>query len=213
MNLSVKLELFFFWRGRINRATYWAATTACLAVWWLLEFVGVMLAGAGAPIFILWGLWLPQVLLAIPLSFIGIKRLHDRDTSGWWLLVFLGLPAVLNFSSRASVAIDLGVPTLALIASLPFWIWGVIEMGFLPGIRAENINERRLKGPLWEQTDFRILGIALASILGLAASGLYGLLIGQEEIAIVLLVSAGAGSVSGTIFGPLFFFSEKLQKL
>ena len=44
------------------------------------------------------------LLLYIPLIWIGLalgaKRLHDRDKSAWWLLVFYALPTIL--SSRRS---------------------------------------------------------------------------------------------------------------
>jgi uncharacterized membrane protein YhaH (DUF805 family) len=64
---------------------------------------------------------------------IGIKRLHDRDKSGWWLLVFFLLPAVLS-----GLGTTIGFAILFSLASLAVSIWGVVELGFLRGSAGPN---------------------------------------------------------------------------
>jgi len=104
--------LFFSFDGRIGRATYWlkffvpylAIYLPLLAVDWALgtvdrkETVGVL-----SGIFMLLALY-PSVA-------VGVKRCHDRDRSGWFLLV--GLVPLLN-------------------------LWLLIELGFLAGTPGPN---------------------------------------------------------------------------
>jgi uncharacterized membrane protein YhaH (DUF805 family) len=67
---------------------------------------------------------------------VAAKRLHDRDKSGWWLLVFVVAPLVL---------IQLGVPfpsssarKLLLLAAFALHVWSFVEMGCRPGTRGPN---------------------------------------------------------------------------
>ena len=89
------LEFLFGASGRINRAKYWRSL---LILGVAGMFVGVILltaAGIAAPLFIVM-----VVIVFIPWLMWGIaihsERLHDRDKSAWWLLVFIVLPFVLN---------------------------------------------------------------------------------------------------------------------
>jgi uncharacterized membrane protein YhaH (DUF805 family) len=66
---------------------------------------------------------------------VAAKRLHDRDKSGWWLLVFVVAPLLL---------IQLGVPfpnsarALLLLAAFALHAWSFVEMGCRPGTRGPN---------------------------------------------------------------------------
>jgi uncharacterized membrane protein YhaH (DUF805 family) len=67
----------------------------------------------------------------------SIKRLHDRDKSGWWMVPFFLVPGLYNqFADRFG---DYWVAALpfALIAFV-FCIWGFIEMYCLKGSRKTN---------------------------------------------------------------------------
>jgi uncharacterized membrane protein YhaH (DUF805 family) len=74
-------------------------------------------------------------LLLISFIAIGIKRLHDRDKSGWWLLVFYVLPAVLSSIAEAA---GTGLQFIFLLAILALWIWGFVELGCLRGTVGPN---------------------------------------------------------------------------
>jgi uncharacterized membrane protein YhaH (DUF805 family) len=66
----------------------------------------------------------------------SIKRLHDRNKSGWWIVAFLILPSLLN-----TLWDWLDSPTLALLVSaLAFvlGVWGFVELLCLPGTHAPN---------------------------------------------------------------------------
>jgi uncharacterized membrane protein YhaH (DUF805 family) len=84
------------------------------------------------------GAFLIVVLLAILLIWPGLaiaaKRLHDRNKSAWWLLVFYVLPGVLN-------SIGQGLGDLVVVFSLAgaaISIWALIELGFLRGTPGPN---------------------------------------------------------------------------
>ena len=89
------------------------------------------LSGLGAMIIIL-------VLLYIPLLWIGLalgaKRLHDRNKSGWWLLLFWFLPAILQGTGEQ---ID-GIGIVLTLAGFAISIWGLVEIGFLRGTVGPN---------------------------------------------------------------------------
>ena len=60
----------------------------------------------------------------------AIKRLHDREKSGWWILVFWVLPGILNGAS--AFAADIPAIVLA-IASFAISVWGFVEIACLKG--------------------------------------------------------------------------------
>jgi len=98
------LRLYLSPQGRVSRRTYW----------WSLLVLDILFSG----LFVLveellktrlsdyWAL-----IIAWPGIAISIKRWHDRDKPGWWLLILF-------------------VPVLG--------IWNLIECGFLPGTRGTN---------------------------------------------------------------------------
>jgi uncharacterized membrane protein YhaH (DUF805 family) len=68
---------------------------------------------------------------------ISVRRLHDRDRSGWWLLVFVVCP--LAFQGAGSLnTLDAGPAVALLVASLVLSIWGFIELGCVPGTSGPN---------------------------------------------------------------------------
>ena len=65
-----------------------------------------------------------------------IKRLHDRDKSGWWMVPFFVLPGLYNqFADRipdspADLPLDIAAAVLC--------VWGFVEMYCLKGSRKTN---------------------------------------------------------------------------
>ena len=102
--------LLFSFQGRINRAKYWIATITYISV--TIALVGLGFFFRFDTIFFIIA---AIVFIAMTVSGIavGLKRLHDRDMSGWWLLVFYLLPAVLDGIGRA-----LGIPIIFSLAGL-----------------------------------------------------------------------------------------------
>jgi uncharacterized membrane protein YhaH (DUF805 family) len=67
---------------------------------------------------------------------IGVKRLHDRNKSGWLIVLFYVVPSILggiaNTSEQAVASFVLG------LGSLVISIWGLVELGFLRGTVGPN---------------------------------------------------------------------------
>ena len=127
-------QLLFGISGRINRAKFWLAVVINSVP--VLIVSGILFslfsAGLGALFFIIVIVFIPWLISGIAIS---IKRLHDRDKSGWWLLVFYVLPAVLNhIAEPAGTALQF----IFELASLALSIWGFVELGCLRGTAGPN---------------------------------------------------------------------------
>jgi uncharacterized membrane protein YhaH (DUF805 family) len=101
-------QLLFSFEGRIRRKAYWFA----VAIFFAVQIVASMLdlAATGArqgPVSLVVGLGVFVASIAV-----SVKRWHDRDKSGWWVLIGF-------------------VPVIG-------WIWVVVENGFLRGTPGPN---------------------------------------------------------------------------
>jgi uncharacterized membrane protein YhaH (DUF805 family) len=139
------LGLLASYTGRINRGKYWTAALIYIGVMIVMIAVGFIMVGnslletsgedAEDVIAGLFSKGLGFLLLAIVVYipmvvsgvFVGIKRLHDRDKSGWWLLLFYLVPALLSGHGAILSLIGFGLT-----------IWGIVELGFLRGTMGPN---------------------------------------------------------------------------
>ena len=94
-------EFLFGASGRINPAKYWRSAVLFSVAGLLTAVILFTAAGIAAPLFIIM-----VVLAFIPWLFWGFfittERLHDRDKSVWWRLVFYVVPAVLGHFAKAA---------------------------------------------------------------------------------------------------------------
>ena len=134
-------NLFFGFSGRIGRAAYWM-TALVFAVVSLFAVSPVWLVvfdpnGNVTEAFVVIGL-VALVMLAIFLSSIavGIKRLHDRNKSGWWMLFFYVLPSVLVVAAELSG--DPATITFGTYTSAAIGLWAFVELGLLRGTEGPN---------------------------------------------------------------------------
>jgi uncharacterized membrane protein YhaH (DUF805 family) len=102
------LRMFFSLRGRVSRRQFW--------LFGVLALLGLALLGHA-----LLGIarvqeqtadLLVNLLLVWPALAVSVKRWHDRDKSGWWVLLNL-------------------VPVVG-------WLWALIDNGFLRGTDGPN---------------------------------------------------------------------------
>lgn len=101
-------QLLFGFRGRVPRKVFWLyGVLGPLLVSAMLE---MLLGIAGVP---QRGIELaPNLLLMWPCLAVAVKRWHDRDKSGWWVLLSL-------------------VPVIG-------WLWALVENGLLRGSVGAN---------------------------------------------------------------------------
>jgi uncharacterized membrane protein YhaH (DUF805 family) len=148
-NTSGIVGLLSTYVGRINRSKYWTAVLIYVAINVVVVAIGFIMFGNSilalgddaADDGIILGLAskgigfiLLVVVIYIPLLvssvFVGIKRLHDRDKSGWWLLVFYLVPMLLN---------GLGdVSSIFSFVAFGISIWAFVELGCLRGTPGPN---------------------------------------------------------------------------
>ena len=135
-------------RGRVNRAKYWVVIVIVAVVDGILRGVGfVAEQRAGDSLAALLTLLaIAVIILGVAAAFfvaglaVATKRLHDRDKSAWWLLVFYLLPAVLaGTGAGVTLATDswLGIGLFGAVASA-IGIWAFIELGCLRGTPGPN---------------------------------------------------------------------------
>jgi len=160
--MDYKWFLFSF-EGRINRAKYWLAALIILCG---MIFVLMLLAalatifGIGGPLAInVIGIsasiqlgdddpaskasLFPQIVI-IPMTLVfgwsyaaaSIKRLHDRNKSGWWIVPFIAATGVYGqFGDRLGGSYPAVFIGLAVFIA---FIWGIVEMCCLKGTRGPN---------------------------------------------------------------------------
>ena len=137
-------NLLFSYEGRINRAKFWLAVLVyaaasvvgtIIAFISLSEMVGSLISG------------LVSLVSFVSGIFVAIKRLHDRDKSGWWLVLFYVAPIVLAviggiawmfaaMEEGGAGAGGLGFVCLAAAAAIS--IWAFVEFGCLRGTVGPN---------------------------------------------------------------------------
>ncbi len=130
MNIDFATLLFGF-SGRINRAKYWIAGVIYVVLVVVAAVVLTMVLGFGKAFFAVAGII--YLVMAVSGVAVGIKRLHDRNKSGWWLLVFYLLPAVLDGIGRTAK-----LSFVFSLAGAAIGIWALVELGFLRGTSGPN---------------------------------------------------------------------------
>jgi uncharacterized membrane protein YhaH (DUF805 family) len=69
----------------------------------------------------------------------SIKRLHDRNKSGWWMVAFFALPCLYSqFGDRAGDWLGDWAAMLFGLSAFVFSVWGFVEMYCLKGTKAAN---------------------------------------------------------------------------
>ena len=120
-------EFYFSAKARVNRQQWWLRLVLPLYLIFSVLVLVDMIAGTFFSVLVLvdigagtvypkigMGLWSGTFILIVlvPAIMVHIKRFHDRDKSGWWLLIAL-------------------IPLIG-----PIWL--LIELGFLKGTPGPN---------------------------------------------------------------------------
>jgi len=131
--------LLFDFRGRINRAKFWLAALVYIVV--LFGVTGVAMAVSGSLTSVIATTLLAYIVLLISAAAVGVKRLHDRNKSAWWLALF-AIPVILPFIAALLdwlLQPETSAPFVALqYLSFAISIWALIELGGLRGTIGAN---------------------------------------------------------------------------
>jgi uncharacterized membrane protein YhaH (DUF805 family) len=127
-------EFLFGASGRINRAKYWRSVLIFIGAGLMTAVILFTAAGIAAPLFII-----TVIVVLIPWLLWGFsfttRRLHDRDKSAWWLVVFYLLPGVLGqIAEAASTVLHYALA----LAAFALTIRGFVEIGCLRGTAGSN---------------------------------------------------------------------------
>jgi uncharacterized membrane protein YhaH (DUF805 family) len=135
----------FSFAGRANRAKYWLISLVATAYVITTTFVVIFAVKEQVPrptIVALSLIWAIGILLLMwPFIAVGVKRLHDRNKSGWWLLLFSPTPGILQVFARTTMQGPLHYSTTGLVAlfvATGISIWGFVELGCLRGTVGQN---------------------------------------------------------------------------
>jgi len=131
-------QLFFNFNGRVNRAKFWIAAlifAAINVVMAVLDYVTDQ-----SVVFQALNSMLGIVILISSIA-VGVKRLHDRNKSGWYLLLFYLVPSILvviGVLIGAFVEDSTIIATVLGLLAFAIGVWAFIEMGCLRGTIGVN---------------------------------------------------------------------------
>jgi uncharacterized membrane protein YhaH (DUF805 family) len=137
MNL---MKIFFSFRGRANRAAFWLVSVTWFVVAPALYYAWTASGGSavspsvnhlGDAGFIVVAIAVLTSCLAI-----GVTRLHDRNKSAWWVLLFYFCPPIAETLASLN-ALDSAMVFLNIL-SLAITLWAFVELGFLRGTFGPN---------------------------------------------------------------------------
>jgi uncharacterized membrane protein YhaH (DUF805 family) len=116
----------FSFKGRIGRKQYWIRTLL-----YLLVLGGLLLIALAAlnynP---------PDTITVRTVVSTGVRRLHDRGKSGWWLFLYYFAPSQLL---KTSTSLWHGGALIIPLAVGAVLIWGLIDLGVLRGEPGDNV--------------------------------------------------------------------------
>jgi uncharacterized membrane protein YhaH (DUF805 family) len=131
-------HLFFKFNGRANRAKYWIAALV-YAVISIVFAILSYLTDESATVQLVSGV--VNLVVFISGLAVGVKRLHDRDKSGWYLLLFYIVPAVLIGTALAMSMIMEDSTILAAVlwlVAVAIMVWAFVELACLRGTVGSN---------------------------------------------------------------------------
>jgi uncharacterized membrane protein YhaH (DUF805 family) len=131
-------QLFFKFNGRINRAKFWIAALVYAVISIVFAVLSYVSDQSGA-VQLVSGI--VNLVVFISGLAVGVKRLHDRDKSGWYLLLFYIVPAVLfgaAFGASLTMEDSAMVAGILWLVGFAIMIWAFIELGCLRGSIGAN---------------------------------------------------------------------------
>jgi len=131
-------HLFFGFSGRTSRAKFWIAALIYVVIDAVLTILGYV-ANQNAVFQAVSGML--SIVVLISSIAVVVKRLHDRDRSGWYLVLFYIVPTVLVVGGVvASVTMEESTLIVSILGLLAFavGVWAFVELGCLRGTIGAN---------------------------------------------------------------------------
>jgi len=156
----------FSFEGRINRAKIWLFVLIAIVVYivyfslFAFIFGGSILAMIkGGPAGLIAGgatiglTAIVSLLVYLLVFYMGLavtaKRLHDRNKSAWWIIIFIVIPLILSWvglantlammsASNATLPPANPLMTVLRLVSLGLTLWGFVELYCLRGTAGPN---------------------------------------------------------------------------
>ena len=136
------LRKWITFSGRASRSEYWwfylgtvFLTLGVIALWAIPFLIIVLIIGDGLggavggflvwPVVIVAGL--ASLWIYIALMSALVRRLHDRNLSGWWLLAYIGLSFMAGASGVISPVLALILNVVSIIAALALFVVTVLR--------------------------------------------------------------------------------------
>ena len=149
-----RTPVFFRFQGRIPRRIFWIGLTALLAaaviaVYLLSYLFEQIIPDRPSDSLVIYGRLAILMVVWIPAFYsilaVLVKRLHDRDKSGRWVVIlvaagFLPLIAIVGFLVGPGAFLLEPSPYLQILdsVSLAIALWFFVELGFLKGTKGPN---------------------------------------------------------------------------
>jgi uncharacterized membrane protein YhaH (DUF805 family) len=131
-------HLFFTFDGRSSRARFWIAGLIFVVVYAVMTIIDYV-TDQSVVFQALNGMCI--IVIVIASIAVGVKRLHDRNKSGWYLLLFYFVPctlAALSVLIGAFVEDSSIIATVLALLALALVVWAFVEMGCLRGTIGVN---------------------------------------------------------------------------
>lgn len=134
---------FFGFGGRLNRARYWLVVLANIVVWIAFIVIATILRDSVesfeglSNVSLIFGVsWLTTIAFSLWTGLaVGVKRLHDRARSAWWIVLYWMVPIGLGIAG--AYLSDIGSIAVAAL-SIAISLWGFIEIACLRGTSGTN---------------------------------------------------------------------------
>jgi uncharacterized membrane protein YhaH (DUF805 family) len=131
-------HLFFTFSGRINRAKYWLAVLIYFAIYVVLAVLGYV-TDDNAIFQAINGML--NIVIFISSLAVGVKRLHDRNKSGWYLVLFYIVPGILVTAGIVVGTVmedSIVIASILGLAAFAIGVWAFVELGCLRGTIGAN---------------------------------------------------------------------------
>jgi uncharacterized membrane protein YhaH (DUF805 family) len=131
-------HLLFKFNGRINRGKYWLAVLVYAVIYVVLAIFGYVTDDSAIYQAINGML---SIVIFISSLAVGVKRLHDRAKSGWYLVLFYVVPGALVTAGMVTATVmedSMVIASILGLAAFAIGVWAFVELGCLRGTIGAN---------------------------------------------------------------------------